>query len=169
MTTLCVVAVIRVRTLRAVVGHVHMVFTMMQKRRARENIEPILRSIGNHRQRNVNRSRTIPPKVNVVGVGNVVNDELPWVRLVTTRRGHGSAGQAETQHESQNPQRKPHVAVVWQCVVHHRRSEFGCEDSHRFPTLWPFSSRRTQKYQMSFVGETSWRIDSATKTAVNAA
>ena len=54
---------------------------MSLKGAAHERIESVLLAVQDHRQGNVNRRCSLPPKMDLVGIGNVVDDEIAGVEF----------------------------------------------------------------------------------------
>ena len=166
----CSMVMRTVCTVHTMVRHVNVVFPMVKQSSAGKDIPSKPRSIRDDRQRNVQRCRSISPEVDVVCVGNVVDDKVAWIRFpVISRRRKGIAHQAKTQQQGEGPFQILHIALVVQGEIEHRLGEFGCEDSPRIPYPIAFSHQRAQNYQTPSVGGTEWRMDSATRIAVNAA
>ena len=63
------------------VALVHVVLSVVEEVRTGEHVHTVARHVGNDRERNVQRCRTIPPKVDVVCVRDVMDDELARIRL----------------------------------------------------------------------------------------
>lgn len=105
-----------------------------------------------------------------MGVGDVVNDKFTGVRFSTLRSGSlRDSAKAEGQEQAEKALGQSLFAHGGQGEIHHRRSEFEREDSHRPRSDRPLFTPKAQNYSESSVGGMLWRIDSATKTDVKAA
>ena len=81
-----------------------MIFTVVKQVCTREHAPSILRGVRDDGKRDVNRRRTLTPKVNVVGICNVMNDELARIRVLSASRGSQYASsQAKSQQEGHDP------------------------------------------------------------------